>query len=663
MSQPHQRGRDQSYIVKTFRNPNASQYYAYHQPEFHWRRDMPNPSQPPDHYRGHPHNPYRHDDRASRGTSYRQADFKSRGRMRRGQGRYQGNLDDDAEMGGRRPRMQQGDDRRRGMRGRGRPRPSRGRGRGLPPGGGGRNPPNASQPSWFRVIVKNGQTFGKEFVMNAINENLPEPYMPIGYTNEANRNDVHFFVENKMTADTISALDGRILAPNGSKMKIMSRRSEPPMLTVDDAIKAELAQALSNRYMPANRTLNLSQFYMDPYIRGKGLYLPLNRQNVVAAVLEIITGQIPEVVGINLSKNRITSLMPFKAIKSSLKDLKALDLSHNSLGAITHLDSVQGMALIELNLDGNHLCDSFKEKAEYISAVRKRFPKVILLDNVELPPPIEFDVEDDAAAVTKLPESKSSYFCGTQPRDIALMFLKQYFDVFDADKRDPLMDAYHDNCRFSLSVSLGHRNSNERLNLWLPDSRNLLRTARERQAALLRSGKLEVLGALARLPKTQHDSNSFTVDVPVANERLMQISVSGVLKEREERHSPIRAFSRVFVIVPQGQGFCVVNEMLSISVATPEQIKGAFKAAAPTPSPSPIPHVPVVPGVAPPPVGVVSEDVQKQMTVQLATVTGMNPHWALKCLQENSFDYDRSLLVFNQLKVEGKVPPEAFLPA
>ncbi|KAF0296691.1 Programmed cell death 6-interacting protein [Amphibalanus amphitrite] len=411
---------------------------------------MPYPSQPS------------HDDRASRGTSYRQADFKARGRMRRGQGRYQGNLDDDAEMGGRRPRMQQGDDRRRGMRGRGRPRPSRGRGRGLPPGGGGRNPPNASQPSWFRVIVKNGQTFGKEFVMNAINENLPEPYMPIGYTNEANRNDVHFFVENKMTADTISALDGRILAPNGSKMKIMSRRSEPPMLTVDDAVKAELAQALSNRYVPANRTLNLSQFYMDPYIRGKGLYLPLNRQNVVAAVLEIITGQIPEVVGINLSKNRITSLMPFKAIKSSLKDLKALDLSHNSLGAITHLDSVQGMALIELNLDGNHLCDSFKEKAEYISAVRKRFPKVILLDNVELPPPIEFDVEDDAAAVTKLPESKSSYFCGTQPRDIALMFLKQYFDVFDADKRDPLMDAYHDNCRFSLSVSLGHRNSNER---------------------------------------------------------------------------------------------------------------------------------------------------------------------------------------------------------
>ena len=43
-----------------------------------------------------------------------------------------------------------------------------------------------------------------------------------------------------------------------------SRRSEPPMLTVDDSVKAELAQALSNRYVPDNRTLNLSQFNMDP---------------------------------------------------------------------------------------------------------------------------------------------------------------------------------------------------------------------------------------------------------------------------------------------------------------------------------------------------------------------------------------------------------------
>lgn len=54
-------------------------------------------------------------------------------------------------------------------------------------------------------------------------------------------------------------------------------------------------------------------------------------------------------------------------------------------------------------------------------------------------------------------------------------------------------------------------------NTWMQDSRNLLRVSRERQGSLLRNGKLEVLGALARLPKTQHDTNSFTIDIPVAN--------------------------------------------------------------------------------------------------------------------------------------------------
>ena len=53
--------------------------------------------------------------------------------------------------------------------------------------------------------------------------------------------------------------------------------------------------------------------------------------------------------------------------------------------------------------------------------------------------------------------------------------------------------------------------------------------------------------------------------------------------------------------------------------------QAAFKPSAPTPSPSPIPHVQPVPGA-----GAGSEQVQRQMAAQLASVTGMNPHWALK---------------------------------
>ena len=58
---------------------------------------------------------------------------------------------------------------------------------------------------------------------------------------------------------------------------------------------------------------------------------------------------------------------------------------------------------------------------------------------------------------------------------------------------------------------------------------------------------------------------------------LIVASVTGLFRERGERHSLIRWFQRIFVIIPQYGGFCIVNEQLHVSSATSEQIKNAFK--------------------------------------------------------------------------------------
>jgi nuclear RNA export factor len=55
------------------------------------------------------------------------------------------------------------------------------------------------------------------------------------------------------------------------------------------------------------------------------------------------------------------------------------------------------------------------------------------------------------------------------------------------------------------------------------------------------------------------------------------VSVTGVFRERAERNSMLRAFQRVFVIVPSSAGLCIVNEQLHVTSATSEQIKSAFK--------------------------------------------------------------------------------------
>ena len=93
----------------------------------------------------------------------------------------------------------------------------------------------------------------------------------------------------------------------------------------------------------------------------------------------------------------------------------------------------------------------------------------------------------------------------------------------------------------------------------------------------LRQGKLAICAFLAELPKSEHDITSFTLDVPFATGILMSFTVSGIFKELENEGGPtgpvIRHFNRVFVVVPHGPGFCIVNDMLYITIPTSYQKK------------------------------------------------------------------------------------------
>jgi hypothetical protein len=52
------------------------------------------------------------------------------------------------------------------------------------------------------------------------------------------------------------------------------------------------------------------------------------------------------------------------------------------------------------------------------------------------------------------------------------------------------------------------------------------------------------------------------------------MSVTGIFLEREaSKNEALRSFSRVFIIVPFGDGFCIANEQLFVTNATDEQKK------------------------------------------------------------------------------------------
>lgn len=126
----------------------------------------------------------------------------------------------------------------------------------------------------------------------------------------------------------------------------------------------------------------------------------------------------------------------------------------------------------------------------------------------------------------------------------------------------------------------------------------------------------------------------------------MLIIITGCFKERATKDQSIRYFDRVFTIVPEGTGFCIMNEQWFLTTATPEQQKQLL-------NPIIIPPQ-VEPTVEP------ADDVKQQMLITLSQQTNMNAEWCLKCLQEVQWIYDAALSAFNEFFKCGLIPPEAF---
>lgn len=50
--------------------------------------------------------------------------------------------------------------------------------------------------------------------------------------------------------------------------------------------------------------------------------------------------------------------------------------------------------LQQLRLDNNPWSKNFEDQDSYVSEVKKVFPKLLKLDDIDLPPPIVFDLEE-----------------------------------------------------------------------------------------------------------------------------------------------------------------------------------------------------------------------------------------------------------------------------
>lgn len=500
---------------------------------------------------------------------------------------------------------------------------------GGPPLGGG----------WHRISLPNASKFPKEAVLAALANSSSQPFVPVCFNAEGS--SYTFYVESPSAAAALKALDKKIQMSANFLLVVKVNSSPAPKLTLNDQVLERVKAAMGKRYNAANKTLDMSNFHADPSFIGEAVYVPLSRSVVMNNVLRIISDNVPDIVAVDFSNNKLTTLDQFSILAEHTHNLAALNLSNNRLSDVRELDKLKGSKITELKLEGNPLFT--KTDSQVVTdKVRKAMPRLAILDGQVLPKLRTF--EDDNAELC-LPEEQKKMSCGEMAEKLILQFIQQYFDAYDKDDRAPLIDAYHQDAQMSLTAAYqpgSTAHGTARLTEYQFETRNLKSvTKSSKRMKLLKQGHRNVIDLLNGLPKSLHDKASFCLDIPYADDRLINFTVCGVFKERAVVNTPLRHFNRSFVVVPHGSGFCIVNETLFVTNATHLQAKNAFNVEEATPK--------------------VAPDCAVQMVASFSQITNMRADWARKCLEETNWNLDGAVAVFQMAKAQGKIPPEAFL--
>ncbi|VDQ06206.1 unnamed protein product [Trichobilharzia regenti] len=166
---------------------------------------------------------------------------------------------------------------------------------------------------------------------------------------------------SQLVTDITMVPEPRVPSTSESKSSSESTNSTPLPETWIEALK----QCFVQRYQPNTRTLDLSSLHTDPDLLSRGLYLPLNKQAVVHALIAILKQNQAQLSVLNLSSNRLTHLNAFSPLSSTSAgctpvSIERIDLSSNPLSGIPILSGLRNIVgLVELDLTETPLSSRF----------------------------------------------------------------------------------------------------------------------------------------------------------------------------------------------------------------------------------------------------------------------------------------------------------------
>ncbi|KAJ1058222.1 hypothetical protein K5549_019947, partial [Capra hircus] len=404
----------------------------------------------------------------------------------------------------------------------------------------GRNRQDETLGSWFKIIIPFGIKYDEKWLLNLIQKQSSVPFTAFEFHYE--KMQAQFFVENANIACALKNVNGKIFNEVNEKIFILVEPCESPQSVqkVLTSEKVEQIKVMQTQHKDAcQQSLDIQRLRFGPDLMTCDIGMTQNCRNGVAASLHIHPG-----------------------IRPMVK-------------AEGQMDKGQQLEPEGMCADRNAMCTNFPDKSTNIrfwQTILELFPRLLSLDGQETLSGSKCAIE----APKFLSTYKGSFFGFDQVNSQILQFLQQYYLIHDYGNRQGLLDFYHEEACFFLTIPFNPKDSGlSSVRLYFKDNRNTEKLKDPNlRVQMLKHTKHDIVHALCALPKTQHDFSSFVVDMCFQTETMFSFSVSGVFKEEVEGSSQgcVRAFTRTFITTPtSSSSLCIVNDELFVREASPSE--------------------------------------------------------------------------------------------
>lgn len=313
------------------------------------------------------------------------------------------------------------------------------------------------------------------------------------------------------------------------------------------------------------------------------MILPMSTKGCVSFILKCAGEQFGSKVNkITMQNANLSSCEGFESNSFMLlPNVVYMDLRNNNIKTLDGFKKTNEIS--EILLDGNPICEDYSDcPSEYVHNTRSIFTHLQILDNCKLDPRQNL-------------VTMQNYLVAPHGHAVVENFVQQFFTTYDSFERGKLKNLYLDKSIFTMSTfyeATQDENFDEdgsviirRVAKYVDFSRNILK---KRGLDNIVIGYKSIVELFNALPKTVHDMTSFSIDVPIFDQKCIVITVSGVFKELGNslvETDLIMGFTRTFVLTLRDthEGlfknafkYYISNEQLCITNVDAETKKNSF---------------------------------------------------------------------------------------